>query len=106
MRRSAAASIIVTSRDGNLDLGKANLAGDTASLLLNCMNDVPQRLPRDSRLKKNWIKVKAVGTKSNRECDRSAHPLHGGDRRKSAASGRVAAAEVSFRRATSAFTSG
>jgi hypothetical protein len=40
--------------DGDLDL------------LVNCINDVPQLLRCDSSLKHNWIKVKAVGTKSNR----------------------------------------
>jgi len=40
--------------DGDLDL------------LVNCVNDFPQLLRCDSRLKNNWIKVKTVGTKSNR----------------------------------------
>jgi hypothetical protein len=40
--------------DGDLDL------------LVNCINDVPQLLRCDSRLKNNWIRVKTVGTKSNR----------------------------------------
>src|SRR4051794_26931081 len=40
--------------DGDLDL------------LVNCVNDVPQLLRCDSQLKNHWIKVKAVGTKSNR----------------------------------------
>ena len=40
--------------DGDLDL------------LVNCVNEVPQLLRCDSRLKNNWIKVKTVGTKSNR----------------------------------------
>ena len=35
-------------------------------LLVNCVNDVPQLLRCDSTLKNNWIKVKTVGTKSNR----------------------------------------
>jgi hypothetical protein len=35
-------------------------------LLVNCINDVPQLLRCDSRVKNNWIKVKTVGTKSNR----------------------------------------
>ena len=33
---------------------------------MNCVNDVPQLLRCDSRLKNHWIKVKTVGTKSNR----------------------------------------
>ena len=40
--------------DGDLDL------------LVNCVNDVPQLLRCDSQTGNNWIKVKAVGTKSNR----------------------------------------
>jgi len=40
--------------DGDLDL------------LVNCVNDVPQLLRCDSRLKNNWIRIKTVGTKSNR----------------------------------------
>jgi len=40
--------------DGDLDL------------LVNCINDVPQLLRCDSRLKNNWIKIKTKGTKSNR----------------------------------------
>jgi hypothetical protein len=35
-------------------------------LLVNCINDVPQLLRCDSRLKNHWIKIKTVGTKSNR----------------------------------------
>ena len=33
---------------------------------VNCVNDVPQLLRCDSTLKNNWIKIKAIGTKSNR----------------------------------------
>ena len=40
--------------DGDLDL------------LVNCVNDVPQLLRCDSHTKNHWIKVKTVGTKSNR----------------------------------------
>jgi len=40
--------------DGDLDL------------LVNCINDVPQLLRCDSKLSNHWIKIKAVGTKSNR----------------------------------------
>ncbi len=35
-------------------------------VLVNCVNDVPQLLRCDSTLKNNWIKVKLIGTKSNR----------------------------------------
>lgn len=40
--------------DGSLDV------------LVNCINDYPQLLRCDSTLKNNWIKIKAVGVKSNR----------------------------------------
>ena len=40
--------------DGDLDV------------LINCVNDLPQLLRCDSQLKNNWIKVKAIGVKSNR----------------------------------------
>jgi hypothetical protein len=40
--------------DGDLDV------------LINCVNDVPQLLRCESTLKNNWLKVKAVGVKSNR----------------------------------------
>jgi hypothetical protein len=40
--------------DGDLDL------------LVNCVNEVPQLLRCDSSLENHWIKVKTVGTKSNR----------------------------------------
>jgi hypothetical protein len=35
-------------------------------ILVNCINDVPQLLRCDQAVKKNWLRVKAVGTKSNR----------------------------------------
>ena len=40
--------------DGDLDV------------LVNCINDVPQLLRCDSRSGNNWVKIKAIGTKSNR----------------------------------------
>jgi enediyne biosynthesis protein E4 len=40
--------------DGNLDVA------------INCVNDIPQLLHCESALKHNWLKVKTVGTKSNR----------------------------------------
>ena len=40
--------------DGNVDV------------VINCVNDVPQLLRCESTLGNNWLKVKAVGTKSNR----------------------------------------
>jgi enediyne biosynthesis protein E4 len=40
--------------DGDLDI------------VVNCVNDFPQLLRCDSRLKNNWIKVRTIGTKSNR----------------------------------------
>jgi hypothetical protein len=35
-------------------------------ILVNCVNEVPQLLRCDSTSKNNWIKVKLIGTKSNR----------------------------------------
>src|SRR5947207_12310632 len=35
-------------------------------VVVNCVNDFPQLLRCDSSLKNNWIKVRAIGTKSNR----------------------------------------
>ncbi|MES1257596.1 MAG: CRTAC1 family protein [Acidobacteriota bacterium] len=35
-------------------------------VLVNCVNDVPQLLRCDQAVKKNWLRVKTVGTKSNR----------------------------------------
>jgi len=35
-------------------------------VLVNCINDVPQLLRCDQSVKANWLKVKAVGVKSNR----------------------------------------
>jgi len=40
--------------DGDLDV------------VVNCVNDVPQLLRCDSSLRNNWLKIKTVGTKSNR----------------------------------------
>ena len=40
--------------DGNIDV------------VVNCINSVPQLLRCDSKLKRNWIKIKLVGTKTNR----------------------------------------
>ena len=35
-------------------------------VVVNTVNDFPQLLRCDSRLANNWIKVKTIGTKSNR----------------------------------------
>ena len=35
-------------------------------VVVNCVNDYPQLLRCDSKLDHNWIKVRAIGTKSNR----------------------------------------
>jgi hypothetical protein len=40
--------------DGDLDV------------VVNCVNDVPQLLRCDSKLKNNWLKVRTIGVKSNR----------------------------------------
>ena len=34
--------------------------------MVNTVNDLPQLLRCDSKLANNWIKIKAIGTKSNR----------------------------------------
>ncbi|MBV9611369.1 MAG: CRTAC1 family protein [Acidobacteriaceae bacterium] len=46
-------------------LGDFDNDGDL-DVVVNCVNDIPQLLRCDSTLKNNWIKVKTVGTKSNR----------------------------------------
>ena len=46
-------------------IGDLDIDGDR-DLMVNCVNDVPQLLRCDSKLKNHWIKVKTVGTKSNR----------------------------------------
>ncbi len=33
---------------------------------MNCVNDVPQLLRCDSTLRNHWVKIKAIGSKSNR----------------------------------------
>ena len=35
-------------------------------VVVNCVNDYPQLLRCDSRLQNNWIKIRTIGTKSNR----------------------------------------
>jgi hypothetical protein len=35
-------------------------------VVVNCMNDYPQLLRCDTMLKSNWIKIRTIGTKSNR----------------------------------------
>lgn len=46
-------------------LGDFDNDGDL-DIVVNCVNEVPQLLRCDSTLKHNWLKVKTVGTKSNR----------------------------------------
>jgi hypothetical protein len=46
-------------------LGDFDNDGDL-DIAVNCVNDVPQLLRCDSTLKHNWLKVRLVGTKSNR----------------------------------------
>jgi hypothetical protein len=46
-------------------LGDFNNDG-SLDVAINCVNDVPQLLRCDSALKNNWVKIKTVGTKSNR----------------------------------------
>jgi hypothetical protein len=51
--------------------GRGCAAGDfdndgDIDIVVNCVNDVPQLLRCDSNLKNNWIKIKCVGSTSNR----------------------------------------
>jgi hypothetical protein len=46
-------------------LGDFNNDG-SLDVAVNCVNDVPQLLRCDSTLKNNWIRIKTVGTRSNR----------------------------------------
>ena len=46
-------------------LGDFDNDGDL-DIVVNCVNDVPQLLRCDSTLKNNWLRVKMIGTKSNR----------------------------------------
>ena len=46
-------------------LGDFDNDGDV-DVLVNCINDVPQLLRCDAAPQRSWLKVKAVGTKSNR----------------------------------------
>jgi hypothetical protein len=51
--------------------GRGCAAGDfdndgDIDIVVNCVNDVPQLLRCDSALKNNWIKIKCIGSKSNR----------------------------------------
>ncbi|HZT37397.1 MAG TPA: CRTAC1 family protein [Bryobacteraceae bacterium] len=51
--------------------GRGCAAGDfdndgDIDVVVNCVNDVPQLLRCDSTLKNRWIKIKCLGTKSNR----------------------------------------
>ena len=48
-----------------LAIGDFDNDGDL-DLLVNSINDVPQLLRCDSPLKNNWLKIKAIGVKSNR----------------------------------------
>ncbi len=54
--------------DGNLDA------------VVNCVNAGPQLLRCVSTLNRNWVKIRLVGTKSNRSGDRRAHQGSGADR--------------------------
>ncbi len=46
-------------------LGDFDNDGDV-DVVVNCVNDVPQLLRCDSNTKNHWIKIKCIGTKSNR----------------------------------------
>ena len=84
--------------DGDLDI------------IVNCVNSLPQLLRCDSEWKRSWIKIKAIGTKSNPHRHRRAHikvvaktdPL---PRSHYCKSTRYAAEEVIIRKATCGCTS-
>ena len=61
----AGPGILETAPGRGCALGDFDNDGDL-DVVVNCVNDVPQLLRCDSALKNNWLKVKTIGTKSNR----------------------------------------
>jgi hypothetical protein len=62
---NAGAGISTPSPSRGCAFGDFDNDGDL-DIVVNCVNDFPQLLRCDTTLKNNWIKVRTIGTKSNR----------------------------------------
>ena len=62
---SAGPGISVPSASRGCAFGDFDNDGDV-DFVVNCVNDVPQLVRSDSSLDNNWIKIRTIGTKSNR----------------------------------------